>query len=306
MVACALVVFGLAGWWFGVELPERRAVAELRRQQAEKSFRIADLGLDMVWIPPGTFRMGTPEQNFLARWFYDAREKLTNNPNPSHRISPNDERPVTWVTLTQPFWLGRTEVTQAQWQAVMRNNPSDPARGGDLPVDHVSWDDAVEFCGKLTVREHAAGRLPTGYVYTLPTEAQWEYACRAGTTGDYAGDLDAMGWYDPNRGGTRSPVGMKQANTWGLADMHGSVWEWCMDWFGDYPGSSVTNPSGPASGSARNARVARGGSRVSNPEHCRSAYRSAMWPGNRFDDLGFRLALAPAPQAPASPAVSAR
>jgi formylglycine-generating enzyme required for sulfatase activity len=188
------VVLALAVGWFGVELPERRAAAELKRQQAGNARRIADLGLDLVWIPPGEFRMGTPEQSAPAQWFYTLREKLTQQPNPNDAIG-SDERPVTWVTLTRPFWLGRTEVTQAQWQALMGNNPSE-LKGANLPVESVSWDDAMEFCRMLTERERAAGRLPKGYSYTLPTEAQWEYACRAGTTGDYAGNLDALAWFE--------------------------------------------------------------------------------------------------------------
>jgi formylglycine-generating enzyme required for sulfatase activity len=222
-IALGLVGLALAGWWFGVELPERRAAAELKRQQAEKSFRIADLGLDMVWIPPGEFLMGTPERNKLATWFYTLREKITHKPSPGYSGS-SYERPATWVTLTRPFWLGRMEVTQAQWQAVMGNNPS-RTKGENLPVNTVSRDDAIEFCRKLTERERAAGRLQKGYSYTLPTEAQWEYACRAGTTGDYAGNLNSMAWYDANSGGMPHPVGMKQANAWGIHDLHGNVWE---------------------------------------------------------------------------------
>lgn len=164
-------------------------------------------------------------------------------------------RPVTQVRFSQGFWLGQTEVTQAQWEAVMGGNPSN-FKGGNLPVEQVRWNDAMEFCRRLTEREHAAGRLSNDLAYTLPTEAQWEYACRSGTTGDYAGNLDAMAWYGANSGNQTRPVRQKQANAWGLYDMHGNVWEWCADWYGNYPGGSVADPSGAASGSYR---VNRGG-----------------------------------------------
>lgn len=204
------------------------------------------------------------------------------------------------MTLTRPFWLGRTEVTQAQWTTIMGSNPSE-FKGDDRPVENVSCDDAMEFCRKLTERERAAGRLPARHAYTLPTEAQWEYACRAGTTGDYAGDRNAMAWYDANSGYTTHPVGTKQANAWGMADMHGNVWEWCHDWSAAYPGGEVTDPRGPASGSAR---VVRGGSWDFPAVHARSAGRNEQTPVDRSHNFGFRLALVPAPQAPASPAVS--
>jgi formylglycine-generating enzyme required for sulfatase activity len=292
-VALGVAVLGLAGWWFGVELPERRAAAELKRQQAEKSFRIADLGLDMVWIPPGEFRMGTPEQGALAKWFYGLREKIAHKPNPDDQVF-KEERPVTWVTLTRPFWLGRTEATQAQWQEVMGNSPS-YFKGADLPVEQMSWDNAMEFCRKLTERERAVGRLPKGYAYTLPTEAQWEYACRAGTTGDYAGNLDALAWYEKNSGHTTHVVGTKRPNAWGLYDMHGNVMEWCRDSSGfSLPGGSVRDLVGiplPDFGTYR------GGYFGDDTEHCRVGLRGVdehSTTGAFYGILGFRLALSPA------------
>ncbi len=149
-----LVVLGVVGWHYGVELPAAR---ELAAQRAANARTIADLRLELVWIAPGEFLMGSPAQNLLVRWYYRVREQLTKQGNPG--VS-DDERPMTRVKLTQAFWLGRTEVTQMQWTAVMGSNPSYMSnKGDDLPVEMVSWDDAMEFCQKLTERERAAGRL---------------------------------------------------------------------------------------------------------------------------------------------------
>ncbi len=241
--------------------------------------------LEMVWIAPGTFTMGSPSSE-SGRFDNETQ----------HR-----------VTLTKGYWLGKYEVTQGQWQAVMGNNPSYFKKGRVIethifsadeidnedksrhPVEQVSWNDAQEYCRKLTERERAAGRLPAGYEYSLPTEAQWEFACRAGTTGPYAGNgtLSSMGWYDDNSGGTTHPVGQKRANAWGLYDMHGNVWEWCHDWYGSYPGGAVTDPTGASSGSGR---VARGGCWYGGAWFCRSAGRCGG-PSSRYNGLGFRIAL---------------
>lgn len=287
-IAAGLVILGLAGWYFGLHVPEQKRLAEIARlertgQELEAvrlavdreelhpnvnpkkkpHFTIPGLNLEMRHIEAGSFQMGSANSN------------------------QSDERPVTQARITKAYWLGATEVTQGQWEAVMGNNPSNFG-GSNLPVERVSYDDALSFCRKLTERERSAGRLPEGYVYTLPTEAQWEYACRAGTTGDYAGSLDAMGWYTSNSADSTEPVGTKQANAWGLYDMHGNVWEWCLDWEGDYPGGNVTDPIGASSGSNR---VNRGGSWLYSADNCRSAYRDGSDPGFRGNDLGFRLAL---------------
>ena len=231
-----------------------------------------NVALDLVWIAPGTFTMGSPPT------------EVGRNAN---------EGPQTQVALTKGFWLGKYLVTQGQYQAVMGSNPSYfKALGKDVPVEQVSWNDAMMFCQKLTAQEQAAGRLPAGYAFTLPTEAQWEYACRAGTTGPYAGNLDAMGWYAQNSNNKTHPVGSKQPNAWGLYDMHGNVWEWCTDWFGPDPGGSVVDPLGPASGAVR---VIRGGCWLHDAASCRSAFRFGGEPGNRGHALGFRLALSPGP-----------
>ncbi len=240
---------------------------------------IPDLGLEMIPIAPGTFAMGSASSE------------------------ERSEQPVTQVTLTNAFWLGKTEVTQAQWQAVMGDNPSHFI-GDDLPIEMVSWDNAMEFCRKLTERERSAGRLLEGYAYTLPTEAQWEYACRAGSMTDYTGGMDTMGWYALNSGNRIRPVAQKQANQWDLQDMHGNVWEWCLDWHGAYPGGSVKDPMGASSGTNR---VKRGGSYNDSVDRCSSVTRSLDNPHFRGLGRGFRLALAPIPMASeAKPAVASK
>ena len=317
-LAAVVALGGTLGWYYGIEQPAQqraeiarqdqerqaeqkrqaglarleaaRAEAEQARKAAEERatsvastsggsrgatsvaashpFTIPGLNLELVPIPKGRFVMG------------------------SVISGKYNESPVTQVEITRPFWLGKTEVTQAQWAVLMGNNPTAYDKGADRPVTHVSYDDALEFCRKLTAQERAAGRLPSGYEYTLPTEAQWEYACRAGTTGDYAGSLDSMGWYDGNSGKETHPVAQKRPNAWGLYDMHGNVWEWCRDWKGGYSGGTVRDPVGPSSGADR---VARGGGWSGASTFCRSANRDWNEPGERNYNLGFRLALSSVP-----------
>jgi formylglycine-generating enzyme required for sulfatase activity len=235
------------------EQAERERAATLRKQRgpvAGQPTAIPDLGLDLVWIDPGSFTMGAPSSE-------------------AGRL--DNEGPQTQVTLTEGYWLGKTEVTQGQWEAVMGNDPC-LSKGANRPVEQVSWTGTVEFCRKLTERERTAGHMPEGYAYALPTEAQWEYACRAGTTGSYGGDgnLGEMGWYGENSGSETKPVVLKRANTWGLYDMHGNVWEWTASRFGSYPSGSVRNYVGSNSGSCR---VYRGGSWSGIARSCRSAFR---------------------------------
>ena len=230
--------------------------------------------LEMVWIRPGSFLMGSPA---------------------TEAGRDSDEGPQTRVTLSRGFWLGKYEVTQAQWRALMASNPAHFQNAGvNAPVENVSWDQVMEFCRKLTEQERAAERLPEGHRYTLPTEAQWEYAARAGTTGPYgvSGNLEQVAWYSENSGNSTKAVGQKRANDWGLHDIYGNVWEWCAGWYGNYPGGSVTDLSGPSSGTHR---VRRGGSWGSDAPGCRSALRTGDAPGNRFRILGFRLALSSSP-----------
>ncbi len=250
---------------------------------------------NMVWIPPGTFTMGSPE---------------------GERGREEREGPQTRVTLTKGFWLGKYEVTVGEYLAVTRGLPEwcyDPENPGDLdrPVGCVSWDDAVAYCQKLTEQEGAAGRLPVGYAYRLPTEAEWEYACRAGTSSRYSfGDalgcndyfgycalFDSYMWYG---NGGPGQVGQKLPNPWGLCDVHGNVAEWCHDWLGDYAGGGLVDPQGPAEGSVR---VIRGGTNYwldwffwpggGGPWRCRSAARYGIGPGDGQGFLGFRVLLAP-------------
>ena len=193
------------------------------------------------------------------------------------------------MTLTTPYWLGVTEVTNAQYEAVMGANPS-PFRGPNRPVVRVSWDDAVAFCAKLAAKE-------SGVTYRLPTEAEWEYACRAGSppqyywhwSADLGNDLliDDYAWYSGSKtGGGAHGVGRKKPNHWGLHDMSGNVREWCSDWYGEYGGDKQIDPTGAASGSSR---VLSGGSWDDSSEDCRSAARSRFLPSDQYDRNGFRL-----------------
>lgn len=234
------------------------------------SFSLADLKLEMIWVKPGSFTMGSPADE------------------PSRNQA---EGPQTQVTLTKGFWLGKTEVTQSQFESVTGENPSAfKDVGKDAPVERVSWDDAMTFCKKLNDRERAAGLLPADYEYTLPTEAQWEYAYRAGTTGDYPGDIDAMAWHNKNSDEKTHPVAQKKPNPWGFYDMAGNVLEWTFDWYGNYKGGAVTDPTGPWRGYYR---TGRGGSWRTEPRVGRSAARSGGSQGRVDYTIGFRLSLAP-------------
>ena len=205
----------------------------------------------------------------------------------------SDEKPAHPVTLTKPFYLGKFEVTQEQYQQVTGQNPSN-FKGQDNPVEQVSWDDAQEFCKRLSAKMQRTVRLPT--------EAEWEYSCRGGTrttyySGDTEKDLKRVAWYDANAKNTTHPVGEKEQNVFGLYDMHGNVWEWCQDGYGDdyYSKSSTEDPQGPAIGAVR---VLRGGSWFIDPGGCRSAFRSGTDPDDRYDVIGFRVAVAPAFRTP--------
>jgi formylglycine-generating enzyme required for sulfatase activity/photosystem II stability/assembly factor-like uncharacterized protein len=233
--------------------------------------------LNMVWIVPGTFIMGAP----------------TSDPD-----YHSDEAQHV-VSLTNGFWMGQHPVTQGEYLAVIGSNPS--FFTGDLsrPVEQVSWFNATNFCNTLTQNEQSAGRLPAAWVYRLPTEAEWEYCCRALTTSRYyfgndPGDgtsLTNYAWYSANSGNTTKPVGQLLPNAWGLVDMAGNVFEWCQDWYGTYPTANVSyNPPGPATGSYR---VLRGGGWDDPAVFCRSAGRISDYPTSVDYDYGFRVVLAP-------------
>ena len=199
------------------------------------------------------------------------------------------------MTLTRGFFMGRYEVTQGEYLSVIGSNPSAFTGDTNRPVEMVIWSDATNYCEQLTVRELAAGRLPVGWAYRLPTEAEWEYACRAGSTNRFSyGDdpdythLANYAWHYANRGETHT-VGGKLPNRWGLYDMSGNVWEWCSDLHGIYPGGSVTDPAGPVSSSLR---IVRGGSYGDYGYNCRSAGRQGYHPSTMFPSFGFRVVLA--------------
>jgi formylglycine-generating enzyme required for sulfatase activity len=260
--------------------------------------------IDLVDIPAGLFIMGSPEEEDRS----------------------NDENQVQ-VRITKPFGIGRTVVTQGQWREVMGSEPwrypstlnqkaawKEIAKGleknhraDDFPAVYVKWDDAVLFCQTLTGLERETGQLTASQSYRLPTEAQWEYACRAGTTtaysfGDDPNDLDEHGWYreyNDHSGWRLYRVALKKPNPWGLYDMHGNVLEWCADWKDEWASSSPTgssraglaggdDPHGPAAGTCR---VLRGGSWSCNPPQCRSAYRNFYRPSSLGYTIGFRVVL---------------
>jgi formylglycine-generating enzyme required for sulfatase activity len=238
----------------------------------------ATVAMDMLWVPAGTFTMGSP---------------TTEAGRATNETEHN-------VTLTKGFYLGKYEVTQAQYEAVTGTNPSEfnATGNGNRPVEKVTWTEAVAFCNLLTNQEQAAGRLPAGWAYVLPTESQWEYACRAGTTTAYSwGATIASSNANYNWDGAATTgndfkqtrdVGQYAANPWGFFDMHGNVWEWTADWYqAAYPtGNPVIDPTGPASGSHR---VKRGGSWSHDGTDLRSAKRSHSPPSARNNFLGFRV-----------------
>ena len=194
----------------------------------------------------------------------------------------SNEEPVHTVCLNH-FFIGKYEVTQRQWRKVMGRNPSSFKNGDDYPVENISWDDAQKFIRKLSALNN------NKYQFRLPTEAEWEYACRSGGKSEkYSGSsqIDRVAWYKGNSGKRTHRVGTKAPNVLGLYDMSGNVWEWCQDWYGDYLSSHVTDPEGPSGGSGR---VYRGGSWFNYDRHCRSAYRVSNTPGSRGNYLGFRL-----------------
>lgn len=266
---------------------------------AGQEWTVPDLGLKLVHIEPGSFRMGSDDSRADA-----------------------DERPVHDVRLSQRYWMGAFHVTQAEYETLMSRGPRPASdeelnpssfRGARHPVDGVSWDAAVAFCANLTAWERRAGRLPSGYEYRLPTEAEWEFAARGGTQSrgfTYSGSnsIDEVAWHYQNSGDRRlsdaswsrqdvvrnhcrtHPVGQKKPNELGLYDMSGNVWEWCSDWGGHYPSNGVTDPQGAETTSGH---VYRGGCWNDDATFCRVTYRFYFAPAHVYDCLGFRVVLAP-------------
>ena len=229
------------------------------------------ISMEFVLIPAGEFMMGSPDSDADA----------DDNEQPQHRVK-----------ISKPFYLGIYEVTQEQYERVMGENPSWFSGDPSLPVEQVSWKDAQEFCRRLSA---LAEESTAGCAYRLPTEAEWEYACRAGSTtrycfGDSVEDLGEYGWF---WGSKTQPVGQKKPNGWGLYDMHGNVWEWCADWYDQnyYGNSPASDPTGPSSSSVR---VYRGGGWNYGARGCRSANRDIILPGGEYNYLGFRACLVPA------------
>lgn len=201
------------------------------------------------------------------------------------------------VAITRDYWLGKYEVTQGEFLSVMGRNPSHFTNGLNLPVEKVSFLEASNYCAAVTSRERAAGRLPEGYVYRLPYESEWEYACRAGSTNQFhfGNDPDLAGdfaWTGENGDGAPHPVGTKRPNAWGLHDMHGNVWEWCLDWFAPYPAEPLTDPTGPPTGKFK---LFKGGGWNQDAEYARASSRFMMSPSNGIHFVGFRIALAQTP-----------
>jgi formylglycine-generating enzyme required for sulfatase activity len=269
----ALVAFvALGGLAAATAQEPREAGGKAKSPPKELTF---DLGggvkLEMVLVPAGEFTMGSPD---------------------SDKDAFSDEKPQHRVRITKPFYLGKYEVTQEQWKAVMGNNPS-YAKAPKYAVELVSWEDRQNFLDRLNAKLGAGGGK-----FHLPSEAQWEYACRAGSTtkfcyGDDEARLGDYAWFADNSHGKSHPVGEKKPNAWGLYDMHGNVWDWCHDWYdgGYYAKSPVDDPRGPATGTGH---VGRGGGRTAIAKLCRSAVRYEFKAGYKDFNLGLRIAQVPA------------
>ena len=280
----------------GVPGAEIQAKADIWAFPTSKAL-ISSIGLKLVRIEPGSFLMGTTKQQIdqLLRLFPDSKREWLHVEQPQHPVK-----------ITRPFFLGTHPVTQGQYKAIMGRNPSDFKGSDDLPVENVSWLDAVNFCNKMSEKDKrrpfylifgtdvAVGIGTNGY--RLPSEAEWEYACRAGMAGlfPWGDDIGKQGehvWFSDNSDSKTHPVGQKRPNAWGLYDMLGNVCEWCADWYDEkYYASSpsvAVDPPGPPKASSR---VVRGGSWFTDARGCRPAYRGRDAPGGRCDSLGFRVA----------------
>ena len=264
---------------------------------SNESFVIKELNLELIKCPAGSFMMGSPVDEYLIMklelpevfelhkglFNFEYRETLHN------------------VTLTKSFYIGKYEVTQSQYSALMDKNPSEFI-GANNPVEMVSYEDAKAFCDKMNLKY--SNILPKGYKFDLPTEAQWEYACRAGTNTELnngkilsEANLNEVAWCFGNSGKITHEVGQKKPNAWDIYDMHGNVEEWCRDWYGDYPKEDVRDPLGSTKKDKGSFHVYRGGGCESGGWFCRSASRgSFLYLYKGFSPIGFRLALVPVVQ----------
>jgi formylglycine-generating enzyme required for sulfatase activity len=255
-----LLVFMKLGAKVKVDGKEKKAKQmEKEKLKQEEEAKFAAIEKEMVLIPAGKFKMGSP-----------ASEK-------GRRIDETQHE----VTLTKPFYMGKYEVTQEQWEGVMGNNPSSN-KGAKLPVTNLSWNDCQEFIKKLNAKTKGG--------YRLPTEAEWEYACRAGKTTAYSVGASLTNIDANISGSSTKAVGSYKPNAFGLYDMHGNVWEWCEDWYGNYPAGTATEPKGPGT---EGSRVLRGGSFGYDGSIARSSDRFNNLPSSRYVNLGFRLARTP-------------
>jgi formylglycine-generating enzyme required for sulfatase activity len=244
-----------------LQIPLSSVRAKQEKETSERGRKAqypTNLRFEFVRIAPGEFDMGC---------------------SPGDSDCSSDEKPQHQVRISKGFEIGKYLVTQAMWESVMGSNPSH-FKGADRPVENVSWNDVQEFLQRLNTRND-------GYRYRLPTEAEWEYAARAGSKSARYGELNAVAWYDDNSGKETHPEGQKQPNAWGLYDMLGNVWEWVQDWYSGsyYQQSPGTDPQGPSSGSSR---VLRGGSWDYIDWLVRASYRLYVEPGNRYNNFGFR------------------
>ena len=237
-----------------------------------KHYTVPDLDLKMIWIPSGKFVMGSPKSE------------------PGHRYEEED---LHQVIISRGFWIGQFEVTQTQFETITGGNPS-TFKDPQMPVHKVNWEDAMEFCETLTDRENSMNRMPDKWGFNLPTEAQWEYACRADTTtvfnfGNGAEELPQYGWFSDNSDGSPKTIGTKKPNPWGIHDLQGNVGEWCFDWYGKaYPDDGSVDPI-TKKGSA--FKIFRGGTYTDISDRCRAAYRNRATPDTSNSWIGFRVVL---------------
>lgn len=246
---------------FGLTTPKTPAKPQLDFINLGKSRMV------ILKIPSGKFWMGTDR-------VLTSKDDWTNDV----------ERPVHQVTISKDFWMGQFPVTQGQWREVMGNNPSYFQNAGpDAPVEQVNWNDVQTFLAKLNAAQ-------SQWTVRLPSEAEWEYAARAGTTGETYGPLDKIAWYRENGSGTTHPVGNKAANAFGLYDMLGNVWQWCQDWFGPYTSAPVVDPQGEPKGERR---VTRGGCFYCDAVHERAARRNRDLVEHSWRSIGFRIVAIP-------------